>query len=92
MFATLVSDFSRDGNVARSANLPRLFPRLFLWFLKHVILLKCLLQSVQVIRTPENTHGGLAIQSLHVWSGVCTVTTTALTEAFAHELLGNGTR
>jgi len=30
--------------------------------------MKCLLHSKQEIRTPENAHGKLAIQSLHVWS------------------------
>lgn len=51
-----------------------------LWFAKHACLLKCLLHSAQGILTEEKSHGGLAIQSLHVWSQMCVA-------SFAHDLL-----
>ena len=49
----------------------RSFSCFLLWLSKHVRLPKCLLQYVHEIRTPASTHGGLAIQSLHVWAEVC---------------------
>ena len=45
-----------------------LFPIRFLWLVKHAWLRKCLSQSAHGIRTPVDTHGGLAMQLLHVWS------------------------
>jgi hypothetical protein len=75
-FAAVVSDFSRDGNVARSANFSTFADGLFLSASLLVVFEKPHIHKfsvavLQVIRTPENAYGGLAIQSLQVWSHVC---------------------
>ena len=57
-----------------------LFEVLRFRFAKHVWLLKCLLHSAQGILTAKKSHGGLAIQSLHVLSQRCVT-------SVAHDLL-----
>jgi len=56
---------------------------LCLCFAKHAWILKCLLHSAQENLTAEKTHGGLAIQSLHVWSQVCVA---SLEQSLLHAL------
>ena len=69
----------------RSHSISYVHKRIFLrgdllWVVKHTWLLKCLLRWAQGILTAEKAHGGLAIQSLHVWSQMCV-------ESLEHTLL-----
>jgi hypothetical protein len=98
MFAALVSDFSCDGNVARSANFPRFADGLLLSASLLVGFITCHNSKVNVavcagfsnpLKYARRTRHTVAAR---LFVRVCTVTTTAFTAAFAHELLGHGTR
>jgi len=50
------------------------------------------INSAQGILTAKKAHGGLAIQSVHVWSQLCGVGSARFVTCFTHVRFRHGTR